>query len=415
MIKISKKSKIIYISLVLAVGTFLNGYLKIPDNIYLAKDSEFSMDVGSFFKVSENSLKASHNDQPIFSEVDNGIEINTSNEGNFSLQVKMFNVIPVKTVDVTVASGRKVIPSGSPVGIKIYADGLLVINVSKVIDENGMEFSPAEEAGIKVGDRIMKVNGESVNFSEDLSRMINKAKGHINLEIKRDTKIINVDINPISVSGEEKKIGIWVRDSTAGVGTMTFFEPETNRFATLGHAIADVDTGDIIIPKNGVITECDIGYTKKSEKGSPGEISGVFGEESIGKVEINSDMGVYGELTNYENLNNMGYMDVASRFQVKVGDAYILADVDGEGVKEYDIKIEKVSKSNRIDNKGMVIRVTDPELLEKTGGIVQGMSGSPIIQNNMLVGAVTHVFINDPERGYGVFIENMIEEVKKAS
>ncbi len=409
----SKKTKIIYISLVLAVGTFLNGYLKIPSNLYLAKDSEFSMDMGSFFDISEETLKTSENGEPIFSKNDNEVEINTSNEGNFCLEVKMFNLIPIKTVDVTVSSGYSVIPSGSPVGIKIYADGLLVVNVAKVIDGDGREFSPAEEAGIKVGDRILKVNGETVNFSEDMARFINKAEGHINLEIKRDTKILNVEVNPVSVSGEEKKIGIWVRDSTAGVGTLTFFDPKTETFGTLGHAIADVDTGDIIVPKNGTITDCDISYSKKSTRGNPGELSGVFGEKAIGEVKVNSDMGVYGKLKDFDELNNPGEMKVASRFQVKVGNAKILADVDGEGVKAYDIEIEKVSKSNRIDNKGIVLRVTDPELLEKTGGIVQGMSGSPIIQNDMLVGAVTHVFINDPTRGYGIFIENMLSEAEK--
>ncbi len=409
----SKKSKIIYISLVLAVGTFLNGYFKIPQNLYLAKDSEFSMDMGSFFDISEETLKTSQNGEPIFSKNDHGISINTSNEGNFSLQVKMFNFIPIKTVDVTVSSAYSVIPSGSPVGIKIYADGLLVVNVAKVIDATGREFSPAEMAGIQVGDRILKVNGETVNFSEDMSRIINKSEGHINLEIKRDSDIVNLVLNPVSVSGTEKKIGIWVRDSTAGVGTLTFFDPKTETFGTLGHAIADVDTGDIIVPKNGTITDCSISYVKKSISGNPGELSGVFGEDIVGEIRVNSDMGVYGKLKDFDNLNNPGYMNLASRFQTKVGSAKILADVDGEGVKSYDVEIEKVSKSNRVDNKGIVIRVTDPELLEKTGGIVQGMSGAPIIQNDMLVGAVTHVFINDPTRGYGIFIENMLSEAEK--
>ena len=326
----------------------------------------------------------------------------------------MFDFIPVKSVNVTVAPEYYVIPSGSPVGIKMFSKGLLIVNISEVKTDSGNSVSPAKISGLQIGDRIISANGKELNFSEELASIVTSSTENIKLTVLRDDNFLDFSLTPvISFDDNKKKLGIWVRDSTAGVGTLTFFDPKTSTFATLGHGITDIDTGDIITPKTGTITDCTIAYCKKSRKGDPGELSGQFGNLTIGEIYMNSSLGVYGKLKNTLNLNNPGYMPVATRFQIKEGPAYILADVDGLGVKKYDVIIEEVSKSGNIDNKGLVIKISDPLLLEKTGGIVQGMSGSPIIQNGKLVGAVTHVFVNDPTRGYGIFIENMLAEAEK--
>lgn len=396
--------------LLLPVGVFLNVYYSLPEDIHLTQNSEYNLKVNSLCNISTDSVAASRNGEAFFSENEKGIGINTENVGTYSLDIKMFNFIPVKTVDVTVAPEYYVIPSGSPVGIKIYADGLLVVNVSKVKTADGRNISPAEESGIKTGDRIISANGKKLNLSEDLSRIVNESGDNITLEVMRGDELINMTVTPVADKEQQsRKLGIWVRDSTAGVGTLTFFDPKTSTFATLGHGITDIDTGDIILPKSGTISDCEITYTKKSTNGDPGELSGVFGERMVGNIAMNSQLGVYGKINDTSVLNNEGYMPVATRFQIKNGPAYILTDVDGEGVKRYEVEIEEVSKKGDIDNKGMVICIKDQKLLEKTGGIVQGMSGSPIIQNGMLVGAITHVFVNDPVRGYGIFAENMLD------
>ncbi len=409
-----KKIKFFYILLLFPVGLFLNAYLTLPKDIHLSENSEYVLKLKPIYNVSKNSLNVSADGNALFSQSQEGITLNTSSCGNYSLLVKMFDFIPIKTVNVTVAPPHYVIPSGSPVGIKMFSKGLLIVNISEVRTSSGGSVSPGKASGLQIGDRIISVNGKELNFSEELSSIVTASSGDIKLSILRDENILEVLITPaISSDNNKKKLGIWVRDSTAGVGTLTFFDPKSQTFATLGHGITDIDTGDIIIPKSGTISDCTIAYCKKSTVGVPGELSAQFGDVTIGNILMNSTLGVYGKLKNPLMLNDRGYMPIATRFQIKNGPAYILCDVDGSGVEKYNVLIEEVSKNSNIDNKGMVIKITDPALLEKTGGIVQGMSGSPIIQNDMLVGAITHVFINDPTRGYGIFIENMLDEANK--
>lgn len=405
-----KKFKFIYILVLLPVGIFLNAYCSLPKNIHLTKNSQYFLKINSLCNISSETLAVSGTGEAFFTKTEDGVALNTQSPGNYTLDVKMFNFIPVKKVDVTVSEQYSVIPSGSPVGIKIFADGLLVVNISEVKSSDGQSIAPAAAAGIKTGDRIISANGINLNISEELSKVINNSEGSINLKIMRGDSLLEIPVTPvISAEDQTKKIGMWVRDSTAGVGTLTFFDPNSSTFATLGHGITDVDTGDIITPKSGTLSDCKIAYATKSTSGTPGELSGVFGNVCIGDIYMNSAMGVYGKTKETSVLNNEGYMPVATRFQIKEGPGYIMADVDGNGVKKYQVEIEEVSKNSGIDNKGLVIHITDPNLIEKTGGIVQGMSGAPIIQNNMLIGAVTHVFINDPTRGYGIFAENMLD------
>jgi stage IV sporulation protein B len=244
------------------------------------------------------------------------------------------------------------------------------------------------------------------SFYNDSLKVVKK---YVHLKVARDEEVFETDITPMISNDGYYRIGIWVRDSTAGIGTLTFYNPEDNSFAALGHAITDCDTGTVLTVSCGDLVGCEILSVKKGEHGTPGELSGQFENKNLGKILKNNDFGIYGKIKN-SNVLQAKPMRVATRFQIKQGPATILCDVDGNGVKSYDIEITKVSTSSKVDNKGIVLKITDNDLLSKTGGIVQGMSGSPIIQNDMIVGAVTHVFVNDPTRGYGIFIENMLNE-----
>ena len=300
------------------------------------------------------------------------------------------------------------IPSGEAVGVKMFTDGLLVVYVSDVVDKSGKHYSPAKMAGLKETDRILSVDGIELGTNEELSDYINYVKRPVLLEVARDEEIFKTQITPIISNDGYYRIGIWVRDSTAGIGTLTFYNPKDNTFAALGHAICDADTGVILKVSEGDLVGCDILSVKRGEHGVPGELSGQFKNKNFGKILKNNEFGIFGEIKNSELYSNEKVMLAANRFQIKQGPAHILCDIDGNGVKKYDIEITDVSKDSKVNNKGLIIKITDKVLLEKTGGIVQGMSGSPIIQNDMIVGAVTHVFINDPTRGYGIFIENML-------
>ncbi|MBO5059784.1 MAG: SpoIVB peptidase [Clostridia bacterium] len=335
----------------------------------------------------------------------------TESTGSFDCRVKLFNFIPIKTVSVSVTPKYYVIPSGEAIGVKVYSDGILVVGMGDVHDENGRKCEPAKKAGINIGDRIIAVNGESVQSTSVFTRKVNDCDGVARLCVIRDDDMLNIDVNAVySAESKSYKVGLWVRDSTAGIGTLTFYNPENSTFAALGHGICDSDTKDIITVKRGSVTGCNIRNVEIGTSGTPGELIGDFSGDEVGDIVSNCGAGIYGKA---KNIPQKEAVEVASRFQVKEGKAHILCDVDGNGPKTYEVEITKVSKSARESNKSFVLKVTDAELIEKTGGIVQGMSGSPILQNDMLIGAVTHVFVNDPKRGYGIFAENMLDETNK--
>lgn len=300
----------------------------------------------------------------------------------------------------------KVVPVGKAVGIRIYTDGLLVIGTSEVNGENA-----AKKCGIKVNDRITEVNGEAVNTSERFAEIVSEHPEGMNISVVRDNQ--NIEINAVPVLAEDNvyRLGLWVRDSTAGIGTVTYYNPATNGFAALGHAINDVDTGNILTVKSGNILNCDILSVTKSEKGNPGEINGAFDGDKIGDVTVNSQIGIFGKMTLNEFSDIGEPIPVAAKEQVQEADAYILSDAFSNATEQYSIKINKITNDA---DKGLVIEITDERLIALTGGIVQGMSGSPIIQNGRLVGAVTHVFVNSPTKGYGTLAENMIDVQTKA-
>lgn len=280
-------------------------------------------------------------------------------------------------------------PCGEIIGIKMYTDGLLVIDKDKNVK------------GIKLGDRLLSANGKQLNTIEDLTSL--DYGNEIKFEINRNGKIITEDIIPMSDSNG-KKLGLWLRDSTAGVGTLTYITNDNTTFAALGHGITDVDTGNILTLKSGNILNCTNISCTKSKKGQIGEINASFENTAIGSISANSPSGIYGSIKFSKEYDALPIADIN---EIHTGDAYIMCNI-GNGVEKYNIKIEKIFPE-AVDDKAMVIEITDNRLLAATGGIVQGMSGSPIIQNERLVGAVTHVFVNNPVKGYGIFIKSMMK------
>ncbi|QAT40067.1 SpoIVB peptidase [Clostridium sp. JN-9] len=330
--------------------------------------------------------------------------------------ISFLGIIPVKSVSVKAVDNRiSVYPGGVPVGVKLNTKGALVVGLCDIESNNGKVSSPGAVSGIQIGDSIIKVNGQEINSAEDVSREINanSTKG-AKVEILRKGTIITKEITPVkSLKDNSYKIGLWVRDSTAGVGTLTFYDRNSGMFAALGHPITDVDTGTILSVNNGEIVKSSILSVRKGEKGSPGELKGIFVDEdnSLGKIYKNTQCGVFGK-SNGKIINRKFNkpMEIALRNEIKTGPAQIITTINGEESEMYDIVIEKLLTQEEPGPKSMIIRVTDPKLLEKTGGIVQGMSGSPIIQNNKIVGAVTHVLINKPDTGYGIYIEWMLKD-----
>jgi len=411
------KHKILFFSiLVLPIVSILNINSQIPSELILTEDCEYSINLKYPCKIADtkNVKSVSASDSSFFDADGENITLNTNSCGNYDLPVKIFNKIPVKNISVTVTPKKYVIPSGDTIGIKMYTKGLLVVGVSDFVDDTGKNVAPAKDADIREGDRIVKVNGVEITTSEQFGELIRQAGKSVVLSVEREAEVLKKEVVP-AYSGEDGsiKLGIWVRDSTAGIGTLTFFEPTDSEFAALGHAICDTDTGEVMTVREGSLITCNVLSVVKGKSGEPGELVGGFSNKTIGKVYKNNEMGIYGDMEKCEEIEFTTAMETATRFQIKEGAAKILADVDNNGVKEYDVEIVKISKSAKVDNKGIVIKVTDGDLIEKTGGIVQGMSGSPIIQNDMLVGAVTHVFVNDPTRGYGVFVENMLKEAER--
>ncbi len=320
-------------------------------------------------------------------------------------ELKLFGVIPIKDAKIAKADAPVLIAGGSPVGIKLLTDGVMVVKVQDVSEG----LCPAVEAGICAGDNIISANGERISSSSQLSQIIQSSDGKaIALEVLRDDRQFETDLTPV-LSDEDGlyKGGLWIRDSSAGVGTLTFIDPSTGCYGALGHPISDCDTYKTLPLGSGEIADVTITGYEKGERGIPGELFGKFVSGlASGSIIKNCDQGVFGRMT-YSSRQDA--IPIAFKSEVKTGPATILTTIEGNQPQEFDIEIEKLSLSPAAKTKNIVIRVTDSELLEKTGGIIQGMSGSPIIQDGKFVGAVTHVFVSDPTRGYGIFIEDMLD------
>ena len=407
------KSKKILIAFLLCFLLIVYIYIcavdAIPKKIMLFKGEKIN--VKTIFGIS-----LENNDLDFETILTSSEAINKQETGTTKYIVKLFGIFDVKDVDVSVIERIKVIPIGQVSGIKLYTSGVLVVGMSEIKGEDNLKYRPYENLGIQEGDTIVQVNNRSVIDTKDLIDIVNHSKGEsINIKYVRNEEIQECNIKPVKISNTEYKLGLWVRDSAAGIGTMTYIEPKTNKFAALGHGITDIDTGNVLSISKGQLITTKIVSLIKGTNGNPGRIQGSINEQSkIGKIEKNSIFGIYGTIEDITKVNpyNNQAIDVATRSEIQLGDATILCSIDGKKIEEYRIQIDKIYINNDYNNKSMLIKVTDEELLKKTGGIIQGMSGSPVIQNGKFIGAITNVLINDPTKGYVVFGDLMVKEMK---
>ena len=399
--------KLILIFVLFFVYSYIVSIDNIPENIIIFKGEDINIATLWGINIKSNTTL-----------IETASNINTGEfdkAGQETLTVSLFDKINLKTIDVSVLEDIEVIPNGEIVGIKLYTSGVLVVGTSSIEGIDGQIYKPFEGTGILEGDSIIEVNGNIVNNTFELIKNISKGKGQeIEIKFVRNGEEKTCKITPVKNKQEEYKIGLWVRDSAGGVGTVTFYNEETKSFAALGHAITDIDTGEIINTSSGEIDDVNIVSIVKGEKEEPGKVQGtIINGSTIGNIYKNCGFGIYGTVENLNNLdiNYNRRVKVASRQEIELGKATFLSGIDGQ-VKEYELEIEKIYLNNNEDNKSMLIKITDEELLEKTGGIIQGMSGSPIIQNGKFIGAITHVFVKEPQVGYAVFGDMMLNELE---
>lgn len=340
--------------------------------------------------------------------------VEVSGNGSYRIDLKIFGVIPLKTVKVSPLEEQQVYASGSPVGIYMETKGILVIDCGQIRGRDGISRMPAEHI-VQSGDYICSVNGEEVSDKDRLMELVAECEGQtMELEVLRGGERITLALTPVLAEDGTYKLGIWVRDNIQGIGTLTCVTG-SGRFAALGHGISDIDTGTRLEIEDGELYHAQILSIQKGENGNPGELRGVINYEKsqkIGEIGRNTANGIVGQLDSLEECQmNLQEYEIGLKQELTTGPASILCNVDGQ-VEEYSIEITDIDWNSQDTNKSFEIHVTDKNLLEKTGGIVQGMSGSPILQNGKLVGAVTHVFIQDSAGGYGIFIENMLESME---
>ena len=368
---------------------------KVPDEICVSKGSEDQVQ-----KLLDSS----------FLTFDDAVAV--SGGGGYLLPCRLLGFIPFKEIKVTPTDGSSVFVSGNTVGIYMETEGVLIIDTGEITSKDGKTQEPAKNI-VKPGDYIVTFNQQKVSNKKELIEDLDLLEGQdVTLEIVRDGETIPVSLTPVQDTSGEYKLGIWVRDNTQGIGTLTFVDSYGN-YGALGHGISDVDTGDLLNISTGALYQAEILGIQKGSSGNPGELAGLIRYEPgriLGSITGNSKNGIYGKISGGDEAISLRKMEVAYKQELKTGPASVLCCVDGE-VKEYEAEITRIDMNHEDTNKSFVIQVTDPELLELTGGIVQGMSGSPVIQNGKFAGAVTHVFVQDSTSGYGIFAETMLENM----
>ena len=338
-------------------------------------------------------------------------EASFNEKGTTTLTASLFN-FDIKDIEVNVLDKTTVIPVGKIAGIKLYTKGVLVVGMSEIEGQK-----PYEGTNIEEGDIITNINDNDIENTNELIECINNSNGEaLNVTYIADGETKECSITPVKNEEGKYQIGLWVRDSAAGIGTVTFYESETGNFVALGHGITDVDTSDIINISSGELVNTKILSVVKGQSGTPGKIQGTLdNKRTIGTIYKNTTLGIYGKVTTEANLlaDYSNAMEVATRDEIELGKASILCSVENsDKIEEYEIEIMKKFINNNYDNKSMLIKVTDERLIEKTGGIVQGMSGSPIVQNGKFIGAITHVIVSNPKEGYAVFGDMLIKQMR---
>lgn len=383
------------------VGTLLSlfiliyGTMKdhIPDEIFVYADEE--TDWETFFQ------------EPLIS-YDETVEV--SQNGSYQIRCKWLGVLPLKTIKVHTVEKQEVLVSGSPVGIYMETKGVLVIDSGEITDREGIRRTPAEHI-IQSGDYICEIDGKVLTGKRQLMQLVRENQGEpMELQVIRHQETIKLEMTPVETEDGSYKLGIWVRDNIQGIGTLTYVEPN-GTFGALGHGISDADTGERLEISDGDLYRADILSIRKGTAGTPGELRGVINyreENRIGTICGNSQYGICGQMEPGKYTESMKKIPTGLKQEIQTGKAEIRCDI-GDGIREYQCEILEIDSNARDTNKCFVLRITDDDLLSRTGGIVQGMSGSPVLQNGKLIGAITHVFVNDPTKGYGIFIENMME------
>ncbi len=418
--KIIRVCGILIVALLCAVYFLpaVRSYSNIPNEIYIQKGMQKAIDLGLPVRADVDAagvISLSGDTLAQATGMQSPLVIDPIESGDATIELSLFG-LPVKTLKVNVSDEVMVIPGGQSIGVTLYTNGALVVGITGIEMENGSTANPAREAGMLPGDVIVSINGETVENADHVSKIVDQSDGTLNVVVDREGRKLDLSVSPITDYKTGKlRLGVWVRDSTAGVGTLTFIDPNKRWFGGLGHAICDLDTGSVLSVKEGEIYYSEVIQINKGENGVPGEIKGYFSSASgnMGLILKNTDYGIYGTLYDNVKLDELAEpIAVARPDEVVLGPAKILSTIDHEGVKEFDCEIIKINNQSTPEQKSLVVRVTDKELLEKTGGIVQGMSGSPIIQNGKLVGAVTHVFVNNPTKGYGLFADWMLQQTE---
>lgn len=367
---------------------------KIPDEIRISKEN--SIEMSSVFRNAWISCSDA---------------ITVSETGSYQITCYLLGVLPLKNIKVTPVEDAEVYISGDTVGVYMETDGVLVVDTGEIVSENGRTQDPARDI-VRAGDYIVAVNHQPVSCKKDLLRDIQDLDGSlVTLKVRREEEIVPVALKPVKDAKGDFKLGIWVRDDTQGIGTLTFVDEE-GRFGALGHGISDVDTGEILNIYKGALYDAEVLGIKKGMRGNPGELSGLIrydGMHRLGNIVRNTTIGIFGTIGKEKwDSVSLKKAPVGHKQDLELGKAEILACIDGK-VDTYSAEITKIDYNHEDTNKSFVIRVTDERLLETTGGIVQGMSGSPVLQNGKFVGAVTHVFVQDAASGYGIFAETMLQ------
>lgn len=409
----NRKKFFLLIVLFTVLYIYMTSLDKIPEKIVLFQNEDYEI---SHLKGTYIEGKATSIADRLWGSL---TKVDSKDTGISKLKLSAFGGFFKKDIEVSVLPTRKVVVGGDTVGIRLYSKGVLVIGESPVQGMDGIYYEPYKNSNIRKGAKILKINNEKVEtileLVEAVANIEDSRKAIVQYE--QGGQIHEEEMNPITCFDDgRKKLGLWVRDGAMGVGTLTFYDKQTGKIGALGHGISDMDLKELIDVDEGFLNLANIISVKKGLKNEPGEIRGMLNERvEIGKITLNNECGIYGEYDKEcDLLNNRKEVFVASKNEIETGPATIYCSIDGDGMpKEYNINVVKKSDLIGIKSKGMIIEVTDEELLKKTGGIIQGMSGSPILQNGKFIGAVTHVYVNDPTRGYAIFAESMLEQLNE--